>query len=285
MIYHFVVGDMAAAPLAEAIATTPEMEGEIIVIRDLLNVGPIKKTEDGQKFSDIRSAFWQEVAPNEKSPVQVDDMERVLAVSAKMAANEEDKAWVWVAPWPADICTWLWLTRYLGKYPGRFFVVNIAGLPFLDEQGKVFYPKNISELQPKEIVKARKLARTVTYAEIETDGEEWNKLVKEDAGVRTLEGGKRIVSRSDEHYDAQLTSFCSQQFQKAARIVSQALAKFQIPTGDLYLGWRLRQMAAADKLRIQGDPLKMLKDFEVKVPSGELEFGESGPAASAEQNG
>jgi len=275
MIYHIVIGDMAATPLAEAMNMMPEMAGEIVVIRDLLNLGPLQKTEEGQKFSELRSAFWQQVAVNEKTPVQVDDTERILQVSAAMAANEDAKVWLWCAPWPADICTWLWLTKYMGKYPGRFYIVNIAGLPFLDNNGKVFYPKNISELEPKEAVKARRLARAVTYAEIETDGEEWRKLTEGNAGIRTLEGGKRIVQKGEDHYDAQLLSFCSQQYQKASKIVNQAMAKFNIPTGDLYLGWRLKVMAGQDKLQMQGDTTKALKDFDVKLPSGLLEFGDA----------
>lgn len=275
MIYHIVIGDMAAAPLAEAMTTTPELAGEIIVIRDLLNLGPLQKTEEGQKFSDIRSAFWQQVVVSDKSPIQVDDTERLLEVSAAMHTNEDARAWIWIAPWPADICTLLWTMKYLGKYPGRFFVVNIAGLPFLDENGKVFYPKNISELQPKEIVKAKRLARQVSYAEIETDTEEWRKLVNENGAIRTLEGAKRIVSRAAEHYDTQLYAFCTQQFQKASKIVNQAMAKHNIPTGDLYLGWRLREMAATDRLRLQGDITKALKDFDVRIPSGELDFAEA----------
>ncbi|MCF8449626.1 MAG: DUF1835 domain-containing protein [Taibaiella sp.] len=275
MIYHIVIGDMAATPLEAAIAATPEMAGEIVVIKDLLNIGPIQKTEDGQKFSELRSAFWQQVVVNEKNPVVVDDTERILQVSAAMAGNEEAKAWVWVAPWPADICTLLWLTKYLGKYPGRFFAINIAGLPFLDENGKVFYPKNISELQPKEVAKARRLARQVSFAEIEVDTDEWRRLVADNAGIRTLEGGKRIISRSDDFYDGQLLSFCSQQFQKASKIVNQAMSKFNMPTGDLYLGWRLRIMVTKEKLQMLGDTTKALKDFDVKLPSGLLEFGES----------
>lgn len=282
MIYHIVVGDMAAQPLAEAIEANEELAGEIVVIKDLLNVGPLRKTEEGQKFSELRSAFWQQVVVNEKTPIQVDDTEKILAVSAAMAANEEVKAWLWVAPWPADICTWLWLTKYLGKYPGRFFVVNIAGLPFLDANGKVFYPKNISELSSREVIKARRLARQVSYAETETDGEDWRKLVDGNSWIRTLEGAKRITGRGDDFYDGQLVSFCSQQFQKASKIVNQALTKFNIPTGDLYLGWRLRTLVAQDRLHGQGDATKGLKDFDVKLPSATLDFGDAQPAASAE---
>lgn len=264
---------MAAQPLTEAISGENEMIGEVVVIRDLLNVGPLQKTEEGQKFSELRTDFWKMVTNNEKIQ-EVTDTERILEVSAAMAKDEEAVAWVWTAPWPADICTLLWLNKYLGKYPGRFFVVNIAGLPFLDDEGKLFYPKNISELPPREVVKAKRLARQVSYAEIETDTEDWRKLVADNAAIRTLDGGKKITSRDADHYDKQLLSFCSQQFQKASRIVNQTIAKTETHTGDTYLGWRLRELASQDKLILQGDITKALKDFEVKIPSGLLEFGD-----------
>jgi hypothetical protein len=60
------------------------MEGTVLVVKDVLCVGPLQK-EEGQKFSELRSAFWQEVAPNEKAPIQVDDMERLLEASAHVA--------------------------------------------------------------------------------------------------------------------------------------------------------------------------------------------------------
>ncbi len=271
MIYHIVVGDMAAGPLAEAIEMEPELKGEVIVLKDILHVGPIQK-EEGQSFSDMRSAWWQEVS-NAKEPIRVDDMERLLEVSNAMYKDEEAVAWFWMAPWPADVCAYHWMLYYLSKHSGRFYLLNIAGLPFLDENGKVCYPKNISEILPKELVKARKLARQVTPAEVEVDGEEWNKLVQENAGIRVHEGGKKLASKPEDHYDNQLKSFCSHQFQKASRIVGQALNKYKIPTGDLHLGWRLRKLAESGQLLQQGDATKTLKDFEVKLPGGEDQSG------------
>src|SRR3569832_723732 len=102
MIYHFVVGDMAAEPLKAAIMSEPSMEGEVVVLKDILHVGPIKK-EEGGSFSELRSAFWQQVVPNEKNPIVVNDMERLLEISAAMYKVESIVAWFWMAPWPADV--------------------------------------------------------------------------------------------------------------------------------------------------------------------------------------
>lgn len=265
MIYHIVVGDAAAGPLNEAIMLEPSLAGEVIVLKDILNVGPLLK-EEGTTFSALRSDFWQQVTINEKAPINVDDLERLLEVSNAMYKSEDVQAWLWMAPLPADVCAYYWLLKYLSKHKNRFCLLNIAGLPFLDANGKVFYPKSISEIMPKELVKARRLARPVTMAEVETDGEEWRKMVQDNAGIRTLEGGKKITSRDEHYYDAQLISFCSQQFQKAQRIATQAITKYNIPTGDSYLGWRLRRMAEDGRLLLQGDITKTLREYEVKLP-------------------
>ncbi len=265
MIYHITVGDFAATPLKEAINLEPSMQGEVFILKDILHVGPILKDE-GTSFSAMRSAFWQQVIGNDKNPAEVNDMERLLDLSNEMFKDESIQAWFWMAPTPADICAYFWMLKYLSKHPGRLYIVNIANLPFLDENGKVFYPKSLSEIQPKEIVKARRLARHVTPAEVEVDTDDWKRIVDENAGIRTHEGGKKLTSRTETYYDDQLISFCSQQFQKASRIVGQAITKFGIPTGDIYLGWRLRKLAEEGRLQLQGDIAKTLKDYDVKLP-------------------
>lgn len=265
MIYHFVIGEAAAQSVKEAVLNEASMQGEVIVLKDLLHIGPLKK-EEGVSFSEMRNAFWQQLVLNEKTPVQIDDMERLLDVSNQMFKDETIQAWLWMAPWPADVCAYYWMLPYLSKHKGRFYLINIAGLPFLDENGKVYYPKNIGEILPKEIIKARRLARQVTPAEVEMDTDEWKKLVEENEMVRTHGGGKKIASKQEDLYDDQLLSFCSHQFQKASRIITQALNKYGIPAGDMYLGYRLRKISEAGKLVLQGDVTKALKDFEVKLP-------------------
>ena len=241
-----------------------------MVMKDMLNVGPLQK-EESQSFSAMRTDFWRKVVNNEKNAIQADDFERLSEVCIALSKNEEAKAWLWIAPGPADLCAYFWSLQYLGKYLEQFFVVNIAGLPFLDENNKIFFPKTIGEIPAKEIIKAKRLARAVNAAELETDGEDWRKLVSENGGVRTYEGGKKLCSKNEDYYDNQLSSFCSHQYQKASRLTSQAVNKYKIPAGELFLGWRLRCMAETGRLELQGDINKTLKDFEVRLPGGETE--------------
>ncbi|MCB0699596.1 MAG: DUF1835 domain-containing protein [Chitinophagales bacterium] len=258
---------MAAPPLLEAISNEPEMAGEVVILRDILHVGPLKRAE-GQSFSDMRTEFWQQVVTEDKNEVKVDDLERLLQVVTQLNNNEDDVVWLWMAPWPADVCAYYWALQYLAKHLDRYYVLNLGGLPFLDEEGKVYYPQNMSEILPKELVKARRLARPVTPAELEVDGEEWSNIVEENSGLRLLEGGKKLYTKERSFFDDQLLSFCSHQFQKAHRIVNQAMKKMNIPTGDLFLGWRLRKLAEQEMLLLEGDANKTLRDFNVKLPGG-----------------
>lgn len=265
MVYHFVVGDMAAKPLLEALMPETNDDREIIILKDILNVGPLMK-EEGQTFSNLRSAFWQEVLGQEKTTPEVDDMERLLDVSKKMYDEPQSTAWFWMAPLPADVCAYHWLLPYLSKHMGRFLIVNIAGLPFLNESGKIFFPESIAQIPAREIVKATKLARPVNASEVEVDSYEWKKLQRENAGIRIHGGGKKLSSQPETFYDQKLLDHCTTQFQKASKLLAQAMQKQNIPTGDLYLAWRLRRMAAEGQLVLQGDVTKSLKDFEVKLP-------------------
>jgi hypothetical protein len=265
MIYHIVVGDEAGRPLAEAVAAEPSMAGEVVIMKDILHLGPLQRGE-GQSFSALRSEWWQMVAPDAKAPVEVDDLERLLEVSNELHKDADAQAWCWMAPGPADVCAFFWMLAYLGKHAGRFFIINMANLPFLDEAGKVFYPKSISELLPKEIIKARKLARAVTASEIEMDGEVWRGLVADNAGIRTLEGGKKLLSRPENHYDAQLVSLLSGSFQKGGRVLQQAMSKYGLPTGDVYLAWRLRELAASGLIELKGDQTRPYREWELRLP-------------------
>ena len=268
MIYHIVVGDEAARPLKETVASEPSMAGEVVLLKDILHVGPLQRGE-GQSFSALRSEWWQQVAPDTKPPIEVPDLDRLLEVSNELYKSASAQVWFWMAPGPADVTAYFWALSYLSKHAGRFFIVNMANLPFLDEAGKVFYPKSISELLPKEIIKARRLARAVTASEIEMDGDVWNNLVAENGGIRTLEGGKKLLSRPENHYDAQLISMLSGNFQKSSRVLSQAMSKYNLPTGDMHLAWRLRELAEAGLIELKGDASKPYREWEVRLPVGE----------------
>lgn len=251
-LIHLIVGDVAAKPLIEAVEQEASMQGEVMVLKDILHVGPLKT--EGLSFSEGRSAFWNGVVGEQHTPAVVDDLERLMQVSSRLSNDEELRIWYWMAPAPADVAAYFWLLHFLKKHQGRFSVVNINGLPFLDDNGKLFYPDSMGSIPVKEIIKARKLARVTTPSEWETDSDEWPRLLEENSGLRIHEGGKKLKGADIDHYDILLQTFITGQSQKANKIVNLALTKHKLPPGDLFLHWRLKVMAEEHKIEwIKGE--------------------------------
>lgn len=261
MTYHFVVGDVAAKPLLEHFNS--DEKAQVIVLKDVLNLGPLQKP-DGRSFSELRSDFWKQIIADDKQELILDDMERLLEVSRQMFDDDAVRACFWMAPLPADVCAYYWVLPYLSKHGDRFSVINIAGLPFLSEAGKLFFPKSIGELSGREVQKATKLARAVSPSELEVDVYEWKQLQQQNATIRVGGGGKKLVSHPENFYDHLLLAQCTPSFQKASKVVHNAIGKDQIiPTGDTFLYWRLRSMANEGTIQLQEG--KSLKDLEVRL--------------------
>ena len=139
MIHHLVVGDMAAQPLLEAISEEDSMQGDVTVLKDILHVGPLKRAEN-QSFSQLRTTFWQSVINDEKQETEVNDQENVLDIVNKLSQNPDDCVWLWMAPWPADVCAYYWLLRHLANHLDRFFCVEHCRVTFFRRRGQGVLP-------------------------------------------------------------------------------------------------------------------------------------------------
>jgi len=55
------------------------------------------------------------------------------------------------------------------------------------------------------------------------------------------------------------------EFQKGNRAIVAILSKMKIKTGDVFLLWRIKNLAEQGKLEINGDTTKSWKEFEIRV--------------------
>jgi hypothetical protein len=251
---HIVVGDLAAVNLKAALDTLPDCTDDIFVVKDLFNIGPLRSEE--MPFSGLRKHFLQEMTGMEK--IEVDDLERLMNLSTDITNDKVQQVCFWMSGIPADVCTYFWLLHFLKKHMGKLYVININGLPFVDEEGKLFYPASIADLPLRQVIKAQKLARAITPSEWETDGDEWKRLIQEaEVGVRINTGGKRIEGKPIDFYDKDLLALATNNNQKISKLVGNAMTKNRIFTGDTFLIWRLKQLALAQLLTITKDSVKL----------------------------
>lgn len=250
---HIVVGDHAAETLKTAFDSIEKSE-PIFVVKDVFNVGPLRSEE--LPFSLLRAGFWQEVSGVEQ--VAVDDLERLMELSTQLTNGDADEVCFWMSGIPAELCTYFWLLHFLKKHMGKFYIINISGLPFIDDEGKLFYPEGIASLPQRQVLKAVKLARMVTPSEWETDGDEWKRLIGEtETGIRISTGAKQIVGKPIDFYDKNLVDLAGNNNQKISKLVGNAIQKHKIFTGDTFLVWRLQKLAEAQKLSLNKDSVKL----------------------------
>lgn len=267
---HIVFNEADVAVLKEAIALDETLQGDIVAIVDDYAVGPLTDLY-GAEGRKERKAWWrqvlnqQEVEENvEEEKEEKDDYDAIASVVGRLTRDENEIVWIWAAQNTKDVSGYYWTLHYLKPFVGRVHILYLNNLPFINDKGGIFYPVALNEIPPKEFLKAKKLARPITLSEFEVDPDEWTKLTNEYKMVRLLEGGKKLVQHDADFYDNELKKFVTGDFQKVTKVITQFQQKAKNTTGTAYLYWRLRVMAAASIVELQGKT-DQLKDAEVRL--------------------
>ncbi len=264
---HIVFQQADIEILNKAIEMDESLAGEIIEIKDDYAVGPLGNLNSPEGWQERRD-WWKSLLEQSPYIEQLDMVDDKLALhNLKQKLDEgSDDVWLWMGQNQHDVCGYYWLMSQLKDYQSRIFVLYLNNLPFLNEKGSLFYPTAIHEILPKEILKAKKLARPITLSEFEVDPDEWKKLCNENAMVRILEGGKKIVSKEETFYDKDVLSAITGDWQKLNKVFSNLFSKMKIKTGDVFLAWRMRKLVEQGKIEIQGDWTKAgWKEVQVKL--------------------
>jgi Domain of unknown function (DUF1835)/Protein of unknown function len=265
---HIVFNESEVSLMQQVIELDETLAGEVIQIKDDFAVGPLAgiDTEEGWQ---TRVEWWKSLAIG--SPYgdnlagSFDDRETVKKLKAALDENAAEEIWIWMGQNQHDVTGYYWLMPQLGEYQGRVMILYLNNLPFINDKGQIFYPSWLHEIQPKEFIKAKKLARPITLSEFEIDPDEWRKLMEENAMVRILEGGKKIAGKEESFYDAEIIKNITVEWQKASRVLMNTLNRMKIKTGDVFLMNRMKQLITEGKIEVTGDTAKGWKDFDVKL--------------------
>lgn len=271
---HIVFNQSEVALMKEVIALDETLAGDVIQIKDDFAVGPLKDidTEEGWQ---ARWDWWRMLlqgSPHGASHVgSFDDRETVKQLIEKLDANPDEVLWIWMGQNQHDVSGYYWLIPQFREYQGRVMILYLNNLPFINEKGQLFYPSWLNEIQPKEFLKAKKLARPITLSEFEIDPDEWRKIVEENAMVRILEGGKKIIGKEESFYDNEILKNLTDAWQKATRLLSNTLHRMKIKTGDVFIMWRMKHLISEGRIAVSGEIDKSWKEFDVKLPGGQQE--------------
>ncbi len=267
---HLVFNESEVSLMKNVIELDPGLEGDVMLVRDDFAVGPLLglDTEEGWN---ARVEWWKtqlQGSPYKEDLAGTFDDRLTLAdIRKKLDENADEQLWIWMGQNQHDVMGYFWLMPQLRDFQGRVMVLYLNNLPFINEKGQIFYPSWLHEIQPREFLKAKKLARPITLSEFEVDPDEWKRLVLENNTVRILEGGKKIVSRDPDFFDNELLKNLTPEWQKATRVLTNTLHRMKIKTGDVFLMARMKALIAEGRIEVTGDLEKGWKDFDVRLPT------------------
>jgi len=264
---HIVFQQEDVNTLTKSFDLDESLRDEIVEIKDDYAVGPLMNIYSPEGIEE-RKEWWRKVLSGGDYDGHVDtgevnDTKRIEEIKEKLLSDEEEKIWIWVASNKHDVSGYYWLMAQLKEFAGRIYVLSLNNLPFINGNGNIFYPENLSQIPPREFVKAKKLARPITLSEFELDPDEWIKICNENKMVRILEGAKKLSQHGEDFYDKYLLEFITPDWQRANKVIHQFLNKSKHTTGDMFMLWRLKELIANNLIDAQGE-IKKMKDFEVK---------------------
>lgn len=265
---HIVFNESEVSLMKQVIEMDEALAGEVVQIKDDFAVGPLAgiETEEGwQARIEWCRNLLQGSPYGEELAGSFDDRETVTRLKSKLDGNPAEELWIWMGQNQHDVMGYYWLMPQFKDYQGRVMILYLNNLPFINEKGQIFYPSWLHEIQPKEFIKAKKLARPITLSEFEIDPDEWRKIAEENAIVRVLEGGKKIVGKDESFYDAEILKNVTGEWQKATRVLTNTLHRMKIKTGDVFIMWRMKHLVNEGKIEVTGDMAKAWKDFDVKL--------------------
>jgi len=266
---HIIFNAADVNLIREVIKLDESLSGNVIQIKDDFAVGPLINVETEEGWNS-RVSWWRDLlknSPYENDPQTFfDDRETVKKLEEQLDTDLTTQVWIWMGQNQHDVCGYYWLMQFFKEYQGRVLVIYLNNLPFISEKGQLFYPSWIGEIQPKELLKAKRLARPITMSEFEVDPDEWKKLCAENSAVRILEGGKKIISKDETFYDSEILKNLTNEWQKATRVMTNTLHRMKIKTGDVFIMWRMKELIAQGRIEVLGDINKSWKEFDIKLP-------------------
>ena len=135
---HVVFNSADEKILEEVLALDETLAGEIVVIQDEYELGPLENIYVGEGKEIRKEWFVNSIG---KSILDdADDYATISKLVGTMRRNEEEQIYIWAAQNVHDVCGYYWMLHFMKEFQGRVFILYLNNLPFINEKGNIFYP-------------------------------------------------------------------------------------------------------------------------------------------------
>jgi hypothetical protein len=251
---HIVAGAANALHIESALAAHHLENVEVITIVDDFAYGSLRQQDT--PFSVLRNDYWNMLKKDFNHGNSLDDLEKVLALlNQYKTLDSAINIHFWMSNKANELLTYYFLLHYLKPLMSQLRVININGLPFLNDDLQMYYPNGFIDINHKGIVKALKLSRAITASEFEADADEWRFFQQHLGTVRILTGGKKIAIHEDTYYDATIIDLIrlhpNKKWTKLLPLVKPLCTDFD----QIFLNSRLQQLVEQSVVKIENGNL------------------------------
>jgi Protein of unknown function/Domain of unknown function (DUF1835) len=259
---HIVFNPSAAGCLRDALRMSGRDE-RVVCLFDSLCFGPINPAEPELRTTWVEEELgytgWEEIVGEATSfwSEALSISNRRIAWLSRRSAQEY-----------AGFLEWLWR---IGEEPVE--VIDLTDVVVVGNKNaptKPYLAISRGLLPPQQILENDLLDRTETLTSVlrAQYRELWGRLRADNAPLRVLSEGE-LVSAPLSFFDPLLLSCATPDWQKAARVIGEALCDFSttsvLQTDDLVLCARARALADAGRLESRGDPFDV-QNSELRLP-------------------
>ncbi|MBX9448254.1 MAG: DUF1835 domain-containing protein [Taibaiella sp.] len=229
-------------------------EDRFIILPDTMTDGPLYDQEGLKKFDDLRKEYTGNLCQHsgELYMQAKGNIETIMEASQMLTQQKAGSVIYWMGSNAIDVLGYFFVLHFLRSHYQHISVINIAGLPFLNEHMQLIFPSRISELNKTEAEKALKLARKITPSEMEIDGEEWKAIRSAEGTIRILDGNKKIKTVGEDHFDSLFKSL-HKPGSKISKTVNTVIQKNQIDLHPAFIESRILQFLQAQEVRKDTD--------------------------------
>lgn len=264
---HIVFGPGSRGTLRVS-GVVPENSAEIVCMYDVLTYGPLldipPSAAEIQERKEWLSKMWPIDCYDEPDQNIVD---RDTTIIQSLAGRETGRIFFWTGRRAGEILGTARLFTLLAGYGREIYIADFPNVAVSRWDGAIIYPDSLSMTAPEQVGEIARRFRRVGEEELPRWSDIWREALSDGAMLRILDEEGQISGVDISWFDRFLESRCTDEFQKAARIIGMVLTyDMWGDVGDGYLNWRLKALVESGRLQARG-LLNQIRDYEVRLPA------------------
>ena len=253
---HLTNGDVAADALRDALRRA-NRDDRVLALRDDLAVGPLRGADDAPP---IRAEFWQRVLAEHQRDFLSEFREQAEAL--EQVVNDESPVVIWHANSAADQLTLRRVCYHLRHAPQRLNEVRLSIEDLTDPhawaRSRADQATSVGMFAPDVLQAQLADAAPISVLRISRLALEWQE-VKQANGETRRWRDNTFTSGTFARLDAFIFERAASTWQPAAQVATQLMqAETGFLVSDVVALWRLRELAAAGRVQLRGEPTTWL---------------------------